>query len=86
MADVRRALVHGCAVFAALAALARRPPKAAGPIAVAIAALDLMLANSGLVWTVPRADLERPLMRVFAGPAGGGEPGPPAGQPTASTR
>ncbi|SEQ63658.1 MarR family winged helix-turn-helix transcriptional regulator [Microlunatus flavus] len=33
-----------------------------------------------------REQLEQTLVRLFAGSAGRGEPGPPAGQPTASTR
>jgi hypothetical protein len=57
----QRALVHGMLVFAAALALARatpRHPRRAAALALLFLTGDLALANAGLVWTVPQADLE----------------------------
>jgi hypothetical protein len=64
LADVRQALAHGTAVFGALivitAVIKRGAPQIACIMVLLVMTLDLIIANMGLVWTVPQADLERP--------------------------
>ncbi len=62
-----RALAQGAAVFAAGLAVVRRAPVRPGlasGCALALLTLDLALANSGLIWTVPQADFEAPAEAV----------------------
>jgi hypothetical protein len=62
-----RGLVHGGLVFAlawGLAALATRRPRCAGTGALIVMALDLGVANSPLIWTIPQADFEVPSRAV----------------------
>jgi hypothetical protein len=63
LADARRGLIHGGLVFLAAAVLlrlARKRPAIAGSLAIGLMTIDLLIANRGLVWTVPRGDLEGP--------------------------
>ncbi len=60
--DVAAGLAHGGIALVAvggLAWLARRRPGLAGPVAVALVAVDLAIANAGMVWTVPQAEFDR---------------------------
>jgi hypothetical protein len=59
----RRSMIHGAAVLGvglALAKLAPRWPAPAGAAALVVLALDLGLANAGLIWSVPQSAFDAP--------------------------
>ena len=60
----RRSLIHGAIVLAlglGLTNLAPRWPRRAGAAALVALALDLGVANAGMIWSVPQASLRRPV-------------------------
>ncbi len=76
--DLQRGLLHGTLVVAGLLAIARlapRRPALAGGLAIVGLALDLALANAGLIWTAPQALFDAPSAAVthMAADAGGTE-------------
>jgi hypothetical protein len=84
---MQRGLAHGSVVFAAslaLAVMASRRPATAGALALVVMTADLIVANAGLVLTVPQAllDAESKVVRIIrdaervASARGEAEPGP----------
>jgi hypothetical protein len=60
-AETQRSCAHGAIIFAAALVLARwapRRPNGAGTLALLVLAVDLAIANSRLIWTVPQLEFD----------------------------
>jgi hypothetical protein len=77
VADLRRGLIHGSVATLAVLLLARlavRRPGVAGGLLAVVVAIDLAVANAGIVWTAPQALFDAPseAARRIAADAGAG--------------